>query len=292
MPDLAWKPGEWEQISKSLAAQTPAPDSGGGELSPWVQAPIDYMKGQFVGAGKAAAGMIPESIAPKAVSDFAKSPADPNSMSEQLGEGIGNFGANVAPFIYAPGFGIESAVSRTLGNLALAQRTAGNIGSKVYGAATKYGPKLGRWLEGTVKGTEGGAVEAQKATDKPEQAITNAERGAVTGGWTAAEFTAGRLAYEALPPTAKKIVGGLGLTATAGGAGMMLFDHLGHHHWVPYHLLYSLAGPMMGVAAGVSKLPPGVVGAASERAGQLSGYEPGGSQAPAEQGSDDELAPQ
>jgi hypothetical protein len=279
MPDIALKPDDWKKFNQGLEAQT-ADHSGGGELSPWVQAPIDYMKGQFVGAGKAAAGIIPESIAPKAVHDFATSPGDPNSMAERAGESVGDFGASVLPGYFMPGWGI----AEKLGNVALRARSAGNIAQKGYGRALK----AAKWLEGTVQGTEAGALEAKKQTKTPEEAIANTERGAVTGGMAAAELAAGKLAFEAMPPWAQKLSTATGLGVTAAGGGALLWDKLGHHHFVPYHILSALAAPLLGLAGAATRVNPGIVGAASERAGQLSGYEPGGS-APADTGPQDEI---
>jgi hypothetical protein len=291
MPDIALKPDDWKKFNQGL--QSDAAPEVTSSYSPAVEGGINLAKGLGKGAAKGVAGMIPESVEGKGWKDWSSSPGDPNSMAENAGEWVGDAGANIAPFFLTPGLGIASKTEAGLNALARARPLAASLGNKVFGPAGygasalktmqtvgKYGPKIGKYLEGTFKGSLAGAGEAAAHNEEaktPEQFSDATKRGAVEGGVTAAEFTAGRLAYEALPAGIKHLIQAGALATTAAGAGLAVWDRLGHHHYIPYHLLSTLAAPFVGVAAGATKLPPGVIGAGAERAAQKAGYEPGGS---------------
>lgn len=275
MPDIALKPDDWKKFSQGL--QSDATPEVSSSFSPGVEGGINLVKGLGYGVAKGVTGMIPESIEGKTVKDWSSSPGDPNSVMERGGEMAGDFGANVAPFFIAPELGIAAKGGELLSNATLAARTAGKIGQKTYGAVSKFGRGAMKTLGAAGWGAAGGETEALVHNEEekdPNKFAKSGARGAVEGGVTGAEFMAGRLAYEALPQGVKHLIHAGALATTAGGIGLSVWDRLGHHHFIPYHLLSSLAAPFLGMAAGVTKLPPAVVGAGAERAAQGAGYEP------------------
>jgi hypothetical protein len=276
MPDIKPSDADWKKFQQGL--QSDATPEVSSPYSPAVEGGINLVKGFGKGAAKGVAGMIPESIEGKDWKDWSSSPGQ--GGAESVGEYGGDITANIAPFFLAPELGIAAKGGELIGNAALAARTAGKIGQKAYGAATKWGPKAVKAIVGTGAGTAAGAVEGavhNEDVKDPKQFADATKRGAVEGGVTTAEFMAGRLAYEALPPALKHMVQAGALTTTAAGIGMSVWDRLGHHHFIPYHFLYSLAAPILGMARGATKLPPSVIGAGAERTAQGAGYEPSGS---------------
>jgi hypothetical protein len=244
---------------------------------PGVEGTLNFGKGLGVGAAKGVAGMIPASVEGQSWKDWAASEGDPTSMAERAGEWTGDVAANVAPFFVAPELGIAAKAGELANMAALGARTAGRIGQGAYKAATTVAPRVARFIGGSATGAATGAAEAALHNEEqkdPNKFTDATKRGAVTGGVTATEFMAGRLAYEALPPAVKHLIQMGAMATTVGGAGLAVFDRLGHHHWIPYHLLYGLAAPAVATVGATTKLPPAVVGAGAERISQGLAYEP------------------
>jgi hypothetical protein len=273
MPDIPLKPDDWKKFSQGL--QSDATPEVSSSFSPPVEGGINLVKGLGKGAAKGVAGMIPESIEGKNWKDWSSSPGE--GGAESVGEWVGDAGANIAPFFIAPELGIAAKGGELLSNAALAARTAGKIGQGTYKVASRLGRGAMKTLGDIGWGATGGAVQAglhNEEAKTPEQFGDATKRGGVEGGVTAAEFRVGRLAYEALPQGIKHLIQAGALGVTAGGIGLSVWDRLGRHHYIPYHLLSSLAAPVLGVAAGATKLPSAVVGAGAERLAQGAGYEP------------------
>lgn len=287
MPDVALKPDDWKKFSQGL--QSDATPEVSSPFMPSVEGGINLVKGFGKGIGKGVTGMIPESIEGKGIKDWSSSPGE--GGAESVGEWGGDITANVAPFFIAPELGIAAKGGELISNAALAARTAGRIGQTAYKAIGGLGRGAAKTLGSMGWGAASGETQAllhnEEAKD-PKEFAKRGARGAVEGGVTSAEFTAGRLAYEALPPAVKHLaqIGAFATTAT--GAGMLVWDKLGHHHYIPYHLLSAFAAPILGMAAGATKLPPAVAGALGERAAQGAGYEPT-SKAPSSEQSQDEI---
>lgn len=246
---------------------------------PGVGGVLSFGKGLGVGAAKGVAGMIPEAVEGKSWKDWSSSEGDPTSMAERAGEWGGDIAANVAPFFVAPELGIAAKAGELTNMAALAARTAGRIGQGTYKAVTAAAPRVAKFIGGTGWGAGAGATEAALHNEEqkdPKKFTDATKRGAVEGGVTSAEFMAGRLAYEALPANVKHLLHMGAMATTVGGAGIAVFDRLGHHHWIPWHMLYGLAAPLTATVAGATKLPPAVVGAGAERTAQGLGYEPTG----------------
>jgi hypothetical protein len=277
MPDVPLKPDDWKKFSQGLDDHA----SGAASYLPNVEGAINLVKGLGFGAAKGVAGQIPESVEGKEWSDWASSPGDPSSMMERGGEYVGDFAANVAPYYALPELGMARGLYRMAGPA---------IRSLKY--AKPVIRTIGRTAEGYLKGAIGGAGEASKVNEPTAgQAESNAARGAMEGGMTASEATLARLAYNALPQRTQQAIKWGGATAAGIGAGVSIVDYLGHHHWIPYHALSSVAmTPLAGLAAGVAKAPSGMVGAGAEHLAQQAGVEPRPPQ-PSEEGSDDEIAP-
>jgi hypothetical protein len=281
-------PEEWKKFSGGLQAEAPDTPSGGDEpYAPPIQGTLNFGRGLVEGAKKGVASMIPESIEGKSWKDYSSSEGDPQSVAERAGEWTGDIGANIAPFFINPPLGIATKVGE-LGNL------AARFGPRAATFAGKWAPRLGRYIEGTVKGTAAGGIESavHNEEDKtPEEFGRNVKRGAVTGGTATAGVlgtrAAARLAYEALPPGLKHMLGMGALTSTVAGAGLAVIDRLGNHHWIPWHLLYGAAAPVAAGVAGVAGAPPGVIGAGAERAAQGAGYERTDKPQPQQEGSGD-----
>jgi hypothetical protein len=259
----ALTPDEWKKVSASLQAQDPTSAPGGDDgLAPPVQSALDFGKGLGKGAAKGVASMIPESIEGKSWKDWSAAPGDPNSMSERFGETGGDIAANVAPFMLTP----ELGVGAKLGQLAM------RAGPR----AVTWATRAGRAIEDTAKGAFGGGTEAaahNEETKDPNQVVNRVGRGAETGAVSASAMSAGRMAYEALPPGVKHMLHlGAGLAAPVAGA-VLAIDKGGGHHWIPHWMLYGLGGLATGAAATAAHVPAAVTGAATERAAQGAGYE-------------------
>jgi hypothetical protein len=255
----ALTPEEWKKVSASLQADNPSPATGGdAPYSPPVQGALNFGKGLGKGAAKGVASMIPESVEGKSWKDWSSSPGDPTSSAEQWGETGGDIAANVLPFAFVPELGVASKL--------------GTLAAKVGPRVGAWGARAGRMIEDTAKGAIGGGGEAalhNEETKDPNQVIDRTKRGGIEGGMSAAAVSAGRLAYEGLPPSIKHL---LQAGATLGG-GALAIDRAGGHHWIPHWLVYGLGGLVGGTAAAATKLRPGVAGAGYERALQGAGYE-------------------
>lgn len=236
--------------------------------SPWVQGGLDLAKGVGVGAAKGVAGMIPESVEGKPWRDWSSSPGQ--GGMEGAGEWAGDIGANVAPF-FAGGPIMEGASQLTkiprfaeaISRLAFNAKNAGLIGQKGYTAARMAGKAGQSAGEGALGGTAEAAIQSEDEKD-PEKAGKTLRAGAEEGGTTAFETTAAKLAYDAIPPQVKRIIAGLGVVTTVGGAGLAIRDRLGNHHWVPWHLIYAGASPLYQIGKRALGLPSAVIGAGSE----------------------------
>jgi hypothetical protein len=274
MPDIPLKPEDWNKFRSGLQSDD-TPEVSSSPFMPSVEGGIGFVKGLGFGIGKGVTGMIPESIEGKTVKDWSSSPGE--GGAESAGEWTGDAAANIAPFFIAPELGIAAKGGELISNAALAARTAGKIGQTGYKAISRFGRGAMKTLGSAGWGAASGEAEGMLHNEEaktPEEFAVNSGRGAVEGGVTSAQFTAGRLAYEALPPAVKRMaqIGAFGATAT--GAGMLVWDQLGHHHYIPYHLFSALTAPVLGLASGATKLRPAIVGAAAERAAQGAGYEP------------------
>jgi hypothetical protein len=273
MPDIALKPDDWKKFQQGL--QSDATPEVSSPFMPSVEGGINLVKGFGKGIGKGVTGMIPESIEGKGIKDWSSSPGE--GGAESVGEWTGDAAANIAPFFVAPELGIAAKGGELISNAALAARTAGRIGQTGYKAISRLGRGAAKTLGSMGWGAASGETEALLHNEEekdPEEFAKRGARGAAEGGVTSAEFTAGRLAYEALPPAVKHLAQIGAFASTATGAGMLVWDKLGHHHYIPYHLLSAFAAPVLGLASGATKLPPAVAGAAAERAAQGMGYEP------------------
>lgn len=285
-----WTDEQWKKFSSGL--QTESPDAVEAEPSylPGVEGALNFGKGLGVGAAKGVASMIPESIEGKSWKDWSSSQGDPASMAERAGEWTGDIAANVAPFFAAPELGIAAKAGELTNMAALSARTAGRIGQGAYKTVTGLAPRVAKFFGGSAQGAAAGAAEAALHNEEqkdPNKFTDATKRGAVEGGVTATTFMAGRLAYEALPPAVKHLVHMGAMAGAVGGAGLAVIDRLGHHHWIPWHMLYGLAAPLTGALAGATKLPPAVVGATTERIGQGLGYEPTSTPKPQQPGEGD-----
>lgn len=287
MPDIPLKPDDWKKFQSGLQSDD-TPEVSSPSFMPSVEGGINFAKGFGKGGAKGVAGMIPESIEGKSWKDWSSSPGE--GGAESAGEWTGDAAANIAPFFVAPELGIAAKGGELISNAALGLRTAGRISQTGYRAISRFGRGAMKTLGSAGWGAASGETQAllhNEEAKSPEEFAKSGARGAVEGGVTSAEFTAGRLAYEALPAGVKHLAQLGAFASTATGAGMLVWDKLGHHHYIPYHLLSAFAAPVLGAAAGATKLKPAVVGAAAERAAQGAGYEPTSKPASAEQSQDE-----
>lgn len=265
------------------------------QWSPFAQGAGNLAKGLAVGAGKGFAGMVPETVynwvgAPGAeIKSWSSSPGDPNSQIERGAEWVGDVGANVAPWFAMPEVRLGGLAAEGLGNLALNWRRAqqakamasayspaqvakaAQAGQKTFqrlmgtgvpgtGIVPKVGSMIDKSATGAIAGGITSAIQNESETD-PWTFARNVAHGAVEGGAMSGVFAAGRMGFEALPPHVQSLIKQGTIGMTVGGSGLMLINKAGGHHWVPWHMLSTLAYPLLETAKGVTKLPPAVVGA-------------------------------
>lgn len=266
---------------------------------PWVSGAGEFARGTWTGLKKGAASMVPANVEGQELKDWSSSPGE--GGMETAGEWTGDIGANLAPFLIPFGGiaskitrlpGIADAVGTGLGNLALRWRTGrqaqsltdmlsrgvpraiaepralktGNVG---YKAIKGTGQVVGKGAEAVGKGAVAGGTEAairNEDVKDPSDFWTEVFRGGVTGGATAGEFAAGRMAYEALPLALKHMLSQGAEAATTAGVGLSVFDRAGHHHWIPWHMLTAATKAIYETGRAALKLPSSVVGAGSEAA--------------------------
>lgn len=268
--------------------------------APQVSALGDFLSGTWTGIKKGGASMVPASIEGQELKDWSHSPAT-GGWAETAGEWTGDIGANLAPFaiggpIVGAGMramelpGIASETASALGTMALRARTsrqaaeaakwirsgmnpadawakASQVGNRAYNWIKGAGEYGGKALEASAKGAAGGGAEAaiQNEDEKdPRQFWSQVGEGTLTGGVTAGEFTGGRMAYEALPAAVKHLIGQTATAVTVGGAGLTMWDKLGHSHFVPWHLLYMAAKPLYETGRLALRTPSSLVGGGSE----------------------------
>lgn len=257
------------------------------KLSAPVQGAIDFTKGQAIGATKGAASLIPERYAPTSWSEYAKSPGQ--GGAEGVGETMGYEGARIAPsFLVSPALkgwealtGIPS-FTEAVGTTAM---RAFKAGTPAYQWAMRGGKAIARTAEGMMGGALEAGIQNENENDpwKFGKAIAT---GTVEGGISSGAFNMGRMAFEAMPPALQSRIASGALGLTVAGGGFMLWDTAGHHHYVPWHMLYLGAAPLLGIAKGVSRLPPAVVGAGYQSMAH------GGARSPNPDQQDERIAPE
>jgi hypothetical protein len=114
------------------------------------------------------------------------------------------------------------------------------------------------------KSAAGGAAEADTDTKTPEEAASNAGRGAAEGLGTGIAVTGAQTGLRMLPHW---------VAPAAIAAG-----ELAHGRFMPWHIRHAIAAGLAALAARAAKVPAGLVGAGGEGAAQQTGNEPGGSQ--------------
>lgn len=290
MPDIPLSPEDQKALSETggdITVNAPPAE----RLSAPVQTGIDFTKGQFIGDVKGAASLIPERYAPKSWSEYAKSPSQ--GGAEGVGEALGYQGTRIAPaFLVSPavkGFnaltkmitGIQPSFTETLGSTAM---RAFGAGSPAYRGAISGIKAVARTAEGAMGGGLEAGIQNENEQD-PWKFGRAVATGTIEGGISSGAFNMGRMGYELLPPAWKKGVasGALGLTVT--GGGLLLWDTATHHHYIPWHALYMAASPLLGMAKGISRVPPAVVGATYQNLAH------GGARSPSPE-SQDRIAPE
>jgi hypothetical protein len=135
-------------------------------------------------------------------------------------------------------------------------------------AAAKTAPWLVRAgssvAQNAWKNAVGGAVESDTNTKTPEEAASNAGRGALEGMGTGAALTGAQIGLDAVPRH---------LLPVAIAAAQLA--HGGHYLW--HDVRRAAAHGLHWLAQQSKRAPAGLVGAAGEAGAKEKGYEPGGS---------------
>lgn len=239
---------QWGQFQKwhqaGAPSRMPAPGAADPEKPSIFQGPADA-------AGAAMGGAFKELFDPRDnPSTFAPNP-NPSPLAKWAGsddpnhpvaEKLGRIGADVAPTMMLPNIGIASLANKLAKTAPFAAESIAKIAPYAY-----------RIANATAKGAVGGAM----------QPTGDRGRAAETGAGTAFTTTLGRVAWDLLPPNAKKGVIAAGISGPALGAlAAALMSQRGReqYFWPLIHASHA-AIPAVGATVAGAAGAPGVAGA-------------------------------